>query len=86
MNYENKPQTQKAIEKDEIKGGTHIVAFCEFCEDFVDAKVIESISEVYDFGKVAKFKELNLVCTRCGRYINEEIINQINEERKSIIE
>lgn len=86
MDYENKPQTQKAIEKDEIKSGSHIVSFCEFCEDFVDAKVIESVREVYDFGKVAKFMELSLVCTRCGRYMDEEVINQINEERKSIIE
>lgn len=83
---ENRPQTEKALAKDEIKDGTHIVAFCEYCEDFVDGKVIESLSKVYDMGKVASFKRLDLVCTRCGRYIPDAVLEEINDERQSIIE
>ena len=86
MIYENKPQTEKALAKDEIKNGTHIVSFCEFCEDVVDAKVIESVSKIYDMGKVAHFNRLELFCTRCGRTIQEDMIDEINDERQSIIE
>ena len=86
MDYENKPQTEKALAKDEIKSGMHIVSFCEFCEDFVDGKVVESKSNVYDFGKVAHFNRLDLICVRCGRYISSDVIDEINDARQSIIE
>lgn len=86
MKYENKPQTQKAIENDKLKAGMEIMTFCEACEEYVEAKVIESTSNVYDFGKVASFKRLDLVCKRCGRYIDDEEIDEINCERQDIIE
>ena len=86
MYYENRPQTERALQKDDIKKDTHILSFCEYCEDFVDGKVIESKSNIYDFGKVASFNRLDLVCRRCGRYIPSDVIDEINEERQSIIE
>lgn len=86
MDYENKPQTEKARDKDELKKDTIVMTFCEACEDFVEAKVCESVSDIYDFGKKASFNRLDLICTRCGRYIDSEEIDDINDRRQSIIE
>ena len=86
MDSENKPQTQKAIESDTLKQGDEFMTFCEACEDFVEAKVIESKSDVYDFGKVASFRRLDLVCKWCGRYISNQEIDDINRKRQDIIE
>ena len=86
MIYENKPQTEKALEKDEIKAGTKITTFCEYCEDVVVGKVLESKQNIYDMGKVTFFNRLELVCTHCGRTIQDDIIDQINDERQDVIE
>ena len=54
--------------------------------DDIEAKVIESKSDVYDFGKVASFKRLDLICKRCGRYIQDSEIDEINQKRQDVIE
>ncbi|MCQ2749544.1 MAG: hypothetical protein MJ246_06235 [Clostridia bacterium] len=83
---ENKPQTEKAKARDVLKKGQSIMTFCEYCEDFVEAKVFSSQQDVYDFGKRAFFDRLDLVCTRCGRYIEDEELDEINDANQSIIE
>lgn len=86
MDYENRPKTEKALEKDEIKKGTKITTFCEYCEDVVVGKVLESRCNIYDMGKVTHFDRLELVCTHCGRTIPCDEIDEINEKRQDIIE